>query len=224
MRVVALDASLGAVSVAAGELGPDSEWHPAADFALRTAGHAETLMPMLARVMDAAPFKFADIERVVVTHGPGGFTGVRAGVAAARALALAIGCQLTGVSTLDALAAEARAKGVGETLAVAVDARRDMVFFELFVPGCVAAEPLFLPLDEAACRARAAGATLVGSGAPLLAARGAGPVRHTDLQPHARTFGPFAATRPASPAVRPLYLRPPDAKAQASFVLPRASP
>lgn len=224
MRVVALDASLGAVSVAAGKLGQDGDWRPAADLALRTAGHAETLMPMLARVMDDAPFAFAEIERVVVTHGPGGFTGVRAGVAAARALALATGCQMLGVSTLDALAAEARAKGVDAPLAVAVDARRDMTFFAVFAPGSVEAEPLFLSLDEAAARAEASGATVVGSAAPLLATRTACPVLRPDLQPDARTFGPFAAVRPASSAVRPLYLRPPDAKAQASFVLPRASP
>ncbi|RTL67500.1 MAG: tRNA (adenosine(37)-N6)-threonylcarbamoyltransferase complex dimerization subunit type 1 TsaB, partial [Hyphomicrobiales bacterium] len=152
------------------------------------------------------------------------FTGVRAGVAAARALALATGCQLLGVSTLDALAAEARAKGVEGTLAIAVDARREMAFFAIFTPGAVAAEPLFLPLDEAAALADAAGAILVGSGAPLLAARSACTALHPDLQPDARTFGPFAAARPPSTAVRPLYLRPPDAKAQASFVLPRASP
>ncbi|MDX2202034.1 MAG: tRNA (adenosine(37)-N6)-threonylcarbamoyltransferase complex dimerization subunit type 1 TsaB [Hyphomicrobiaceae bacterium] len=221
MRVVALDASLSAVSVAAGTLAADGAWTLlACDRALRSAGHAETLVAMLASVVAQAGMELADTERVVVTHGPGGFTGVRAGVAAARALALATGCEAVGISTLDALAAEARVKGVGGALAVAVDARRGMVFFARYGQGQSEAEPMLVAIAEAA--RLAGGDCLVGSGAGLVAACSGGAALLPDLAPDAQSLAPLARSRPAAAKVRPLYLRPPDAKAQASFVLPRA--
>lgn len=224
MRVVALDASLRAVSVAAGTLAPDGRWASvASNFALRTTGHAEALMPMLASTVAEARLAFTDIERVIVTQGPGGFTGVRAGVAAARALALATGCELIGISTLDALVVEARAQGIAGAIAVAVDARRAMVFYADYAEGQDDAEPLFLSIADAATRCTRGGFSLVGSGAGLVAAHTGSPVLHGDLEPAARSFAPLALSRPSRGTVRPLYLRPPDAKAQASFVLPRAN-
>lgn len=224
MRVVALDASLGAVSVAAGTLAPDGRWvNVASSFALRATGHAEALMPMLASTVAEAGMGFSDIARVIVTHGPGGFTGVRAGVAAARALALATGCELVGISTLDALAVEARAKGIAGAITVAVDARRDMVFYADYSDGQDEATPLLLSLEEAAERSALARGCLVGSGAGLIARRTGAAVVLGDLEPVARSFASLAPARPATGAVRPLYLRPPDAKAQTSFVLPRVN-
>ena len=68
-------------------------------------GHAEALMPLIARVMKAAGLTFTDLDRVVVTTGPGSFTGLRVGIAAARGFGLATGKPVVGVSTLSAYAA-----------------------------------------------------------------------------------------------------------------------
>jgi tRNA threonylcarbamoyladenosine biosynthesis protein TsaB len=70
-------------------------------------GHAEAIMPMIARVMDAAGCEFVELSRIAVTVGPGSFTGLRVGLSAARGIALAAGRPAVGVSTLAAYAAPA---------------------------------------------------------------------------------------------------------------------
>jgi tRNA threonylcarbamoyladenosine biosynthesis protein TsaB len=95
-------------------------------------GHAEQLMPAIATLL--APFggPVAGIDRIVVETGPGSFTGLRVGAAAARALALAWGCPLLGVrSTL--LVAAAAAPGPGDLL-VALAAPRGQIWSERFAP------------------------------------------------------------------------------------------
>ena len=59
-------------------------------------GHAEALMPMIARVADAAGIKLAALDRVIATTGPGSFTGLRVGLSAARGIALAAGKPVVG--------------------------------------------------------------------------------------------------------------------------------
>src|SRR5512134_2331782 len=68
-------------------------------------GHAEALMPLIARVMKASGIGFAELDRVAVTTGPGSFTGLRVGLSAARGIALAAGKPVVGVTTLTAFAA-----------------------------------------------------------------------------------------------------------------------
>ena len=68
-------------------------------------GHAEALMPLIARVMDLADIEFADLDRIAVTTGPGSFTGLRVGISAARGIALAAGKPAVGLSTLAGFAA-----------------------------------------------------------------------------------------------------------------------
>ena len=233
MCILAFDACLGAVSVAVGTLDAGGNWVTrAAAFEARTAGHAERLMPMVADTMHRAGFSFSDIARLAVTVGPGGFTGVRVTIAAARALALATGCALVGVTTLEALAEEARARlgGTlrGRDLAVAVDARRDMVFVQRFPSGSGAdAGPQLLARDQAAALiGGGAPAIMVGSAASDVAQLviqngGSAEAMLTDLQPHATAVGRLGASRAPVHPLRPLYLRAPDAKPQASPVLPR---
>ena len=100
MHILAFDTCLGAVSVAV------ARQHPAGMRELmdeacerRRSGHAERLMPMIIEAHHSVGIGFADIERIAVTVGPGSFTGVRTGIAAARALALAIGCPAVGVGS-----------------------------------------------------------------------------------------------------------------------------
>ena len=68
-------------------------------------GHAEALMPLMARVMSQSRLEFAELDRIAVTVGPGSFTGLRVGVAAARGIALAAGKPAVGLTTLAAFAA-----------------------------------------------------------------------------------------------------------------------
>lgn len=87
--------------------------------------HAQQLLPLARQALDQAGARFADLTRVVVGTGPGSFTGLRIGLATARALALAADAQLVGVSTLRVLA---RAAGGAGVVAPVIDARRGEVF------------------------------------------------------------------------------------------------
>ena len=103
MRVLAIDTALAACSAAV--LDTAVGGIVASESLPMLRGHAEALMPLIARVMDQAGMAFADLDRVVVTTGPGSFTGLRVGIAAARGIALAIDKPAVGVSTLSAYAA-----------------------------------------------------------------------------------------------------------------------
>jgi tRNA threonylcarbamoyladenosine biosynthesis protein TsaB len=101
-------------------------------------GHAQQLLPLARRALAGAGLGFADVERIGVGVGPGTFTGLRIGVATARALAQAGGAELAAVSTLQALAEAAQAQQV---LAV-LDARRGEAFAGAFRAGVALAEPV----------------------------------------------------------------------------------
>jgi len=64
-------------------------------------GHAEALMPLIARVMKASGIAFSGLDRIAVTTGPGSFTGLRVGLSAARGIALAADRPVVGVCRLD---------------------------------------------------------------------------------------------------------------------------
>jgi tRNA threonylcarbamoyladenosine biosynthesis protein TsaB len=66
--------------------------------------HAETLQPLIERALEAAEIGWEDVGRICVGTGPGGFTGLRLGVATARAIAQGHEIELVGVSSLEALA------------------------------------------------------------------------------------------------------------------------
>jgi tRNA threonylcarbamoyladenosine biosynthesis protein TsaB len=157
----------------------------------------------LLRAVEAEP---SDVARLVVGTGPGSFTGVRLGLAAARGLALALEVPVAGVSTLAALAA-----GAPDALPV-IDAKRREVF--TLVDGA----PAVLAPSELAAR----GATCVGDGAlryrDVLEARGAVVPDAADERhlPLARHHAALAVDFGEVDAVQPLYLRVPDAEAAAA--------
>jgi tRNA threonylcarbamoyladenosine biosynthesis protein TsaB len=195
-------------------------------FQARQRGHAEALLPMIEAVRGEAGAGWSDIDAIAVTVGPGTFTGVRIGLAAARGLSLVTGAAIVGVTSLEALAAEAVAAcPMDGRLVVCVDARRSQVYVQSFV---VTAEGDVQPADHpAACDPAAAaarlgsGIRLVGSGAGLVEAALPEPLPDVifdpaPLQPDARTIAGLVARRglPADGGSHPvpLYLRPPDAK------------
>lgn len=225
MKILALDTALAACSVALVDTAGGAR--PMAESVAMPRGHAEALMPMVARLVEAAHLPFTDIDRFAVTVGPGTFTGIRVGVAAGRGLALATGRPLVGVTTLEAYAAELAGEAGNAPIAIALDARRGEVYFQSF-------DAAGRPLSQAAALAPEAAAlrlgadTLVaGSGARLVAAACSARVRllGRDLGPGPDpvVIARLAAARPLPerpPA--PLYLRPADAKPQQPSPLRRA--
>jgi tRNA threonylcarbamoyl adenosine modification protein YeaZ len=130
-------------------------------------GHAEALVPAIAGLL--APFggPAHRCDRIVVETGPGSFTGLRVGLAAARALALAWGADLRGVRSTQLVAAEARSAGHGESLLVALAAPRGQVWIEGFGGGTPLAPQALLPADAQALAGRfaaVAGTALLGPG------------------------------------------------------------
>ena len=99
-----------------------------------TRGHAEALMPLIARVMDHAEMEFAELDRLAVTTGPGSFTGLRVGISAARGIALAASKPAVGLSTLSGLAAPLIAEDDSSNVVAALDARHDHVYLQVFGP------------------------------------------------------------------------------------------
>ena len=151
MKILALDTSMGACSAAV--LTRDGA---APRLALReekmARGHAEALMPMVAEVMQGAGLAFAEIDLIAATLGPGSFTGVRIAIAAARGLALVTGAKLFGTDSLTVMAKLARTSGTLRSgpFAIAVDARRGMLYFGLYdAEAGKLAGPLLLTPDEA---------------------------------------------------------------------------
>jgi tRNA threonylcarbamoyladenosine biosynthesis protein TsaB len=119
-------------------------------------GHARELLPLAQRALDAVGASFADIALIGVGVGPGTFTGLRIGVATARALAQSTGAKLAAISTLDALA---EAAGAAERPVLAVlDARRGEAFAAAYLGGERVAGPVAIAPEELAAFAeRAAG-------------------------------------------------------------------
>jgi tRNA threonylcarbamoyladenosine biosynthesis protein TsaB len=234
MNVLAIDTCLGAVSAAARWRDAGGEWHMREAYEERSVGHAERLMPMIGEVMAAAGLGFPDLDRIAVTVGPGTFTGVRAGVAAARGLGLAAGLPVAGATSLAVMAHRADehlgSARAGRLLAVAVDARRGMVYFQAFPADPEGAEPaVLLAAGDAARLIGDRAAILVGSGAAAVAdavraAGGQAEAAFPDLQPHAAWLALMAPGLVPARPLMPLYLRPPDARPQDDKSLPRAAP
>jgi tRNA threonylcarbamoyl adenosine modification protein YeaZ len=222
MNILALDTSMGACSAALLRRDGGAE----ALFArqeMMARGHAEALLPMVADVMSEGGTDFAALDLIAATTGPGSFTGVRIAISAARGLALVTGAKLFGTDSLTVMAQEASQLRIstGAPFAVAVDARRGMLYFGLYDGEARTREgPLLLSPDDAAQRLERSVRMAVGSGAALLAeaASRSGTrieVALPDLQPSAAALAALAADSTERVTVlRPLYLRPPDARPQ----------
>jgi tRNA threonylcarbamoyladenosine biosynthesis protein TsaB len=132
MRLLAIDTALAACSAAVydsdgGIIASESE--------PMMRGHAEALMPMLARVMAQAETSFDQLDRIAVTVGPGSFTGLRVGVSAARGIAFAAKKPAVGVTTMTALAAPFLSQDDKTPVLVAIDARNDQGYMQAFGAG-----------------------------------------------------------------------------------------
>ncbi len=226
MRVLAIDTALGACSAAVFDAALGM--FAAHESLPMQRGHAEALMPLIARVMERAKLDFAALDRIAVTTGPGSFTGLRVGVAAARGLALAAGKPAVGLSTLSAYAAPFIAADDGKPVVAAIDARHEHVYLQVFGAGGRALAPPRLASIMEALRVCATGEPrLVGNAAKLMAS--AWP--EDELPPSAVEQRPApdidwvarlggAAVEVGTPP-KPLYLRAPDAQPQDASRLAR---
>ena len=224
MLVLAIDTALAACSVAV--LDTETSGMRAMESLPMQRGHAEALMPMVARVMDAAKLEFAQIDRIAVTIGPGSFTGLRVGIAAARGIALAAGKPSVGLSTLSAYAAPRMTQRDSIPVVAAIDARHNHVYLQVFGSGGrTLVSPRIAPMREAVRAAALGPVRVVGSAAKDLAANwppGAQSPSLVDPQP-APDIGwvarlGAAALETAPP--KPFYLRAAEAQPQAAR-LPR---
>jgi tRNA threonylcarbamoyladenosine biosynthesis protein TsaB len=225
MRVLAIDTALEACAAAV----LDTESGKVTSESVpMVRGHAEALMPLLDRVMRQAATAFTALDRIAVTTGPGSFTGLRVGIAAARGIALASGKPAIGLTTLAAYAAPHIAHDDKTAVAVAIDARHQHVYLQVFGPGGrTLVAPRIASVADAVRAAGAGAVRIVGTGAAMLAmawpSNEAPPVlvdeaRAPDIVWVARLA---VAADDSSGEPKPLYLRAPDAQPQDAARLPR---
>jgi tRNA threonylcarbamoyladenosine biosynthesis protein TsaB len=225
MLVLAIDCALDACSAAV--LDSNLQTIVADETRIMARGHAEAVMPLIARVMDRAEIEFSELDRIAVTVGPGSFTGLRVGISAARGIALAAGKPAVGLSTLAGFAAPHIAADGTSPVVAAVDARHGHVYLQVFDPGGRSLlGPRLVPLHDAV-RAANGPARLAGSAASLLAQAWppeAPPPRLVDQRgapdiAWVARLGAAASGQDGPP--KPLYLRAPDAQPQDAARLPR---
>lgn len=209
MITLAIDTALNACSAAV-----------AADGTVRATlvepmarGQAERLAPLAKALMEEAGIGFAALDRIVVTTGPGSFTGVRVGLAFARTLAAALDRPCLGVCTLEALARSADSAGVRAGCVVTPGAAYVAVFAEA---GAALLAPRAAERDDiAALLSPFAPGTLIGPGLTALPGLGPAWARQERVCPAIDRLALWAACLdPASYPADPLYLRSAGASAQ----------
>lgn len=222
MNVLALDTSMGVCSAAVLCTRDSSRTLFVREEAM-PRGHAEALMPMVEEALNEAGLAPRDLGTVAATQGPGSFTGVRIAIAAARGLALVTGAPLYGTDSLTVMARAALRAGLDPAgaFAISVDARRDMLYLGLYDrDGARLEGPLLCAPADAVRHLPEGLGVAAGNGASLLAEAAAAHGRAlepalTNLQPGAVALAELASeSADRLEILRPLYLRPPDAKPQ----------
>ncbi|MDM9647183.1 tRNA (adenosine(37)-N6)-threonylcarbamoyltransferase complex dimerization subunit type 1 TsaB [Rhizobium sp. S163] len=183
-------------------------------------GHAEHLMGIVDRALDQAGVQLSDVERIAVTIGPGSFTGIRVGVAAARGFALSLGVPAVGITTLAVMAEAERERSPDRQVLAAMDAKRNEIYLQAFdADGTPLDEARAVTVEDAQAFAASFDGVITGSATPLLRPDATG--EHSNHFPISIVARLAAAADPSSGKPKPLYLRGPDAKPQAGFAIAR---
>lgn len=219
MRVLAIDTALG--QCAACILDTEEAVPVAAESIAMERGHAESLLPLLDRLVSGVEGGFESLDRVAVTVGPGSFTGLRIGIAAARAIGVATDRPVIGVTTLSALLAPLVQGSRSRLVIGAIDARGGRVWVQAIAPsGSLIIPPSLLTIREVVRLAGSGSLVIVGSGAPALAREASAVGLDARLHPSppvpdtAWVARIGAAADPEAALPKPLYLAPPDARPQ----------
>ncbi|MEM7169234.1 MAG: tRNA (adenosine(37)-N6)-threonylcarbamoyltransferase complex dimerization subunit type 1 TsaB [Pseudomonadota bacterium] len=219
--LLALDSASGSCSAAI--------WHDgdvlASCHEVMERGQSERLVPMIGEVMSMTHLDFSHIQAIAVTRGPGAFTGVRIGLATARALALAWDLPLLGVSSLEAAAAVVpETVRQGRPIVVLLEAKRRDVYVQCFASDLTPLDNartmmpedlsgLLPAIDVSGIVASGRDVIVTGDAAErlggLLAVSDQGVEVWTQESPTASIVAELAVFRPRED-VSPLYLRPPD--------------
>jgi len=225
MKILAIDTSLGAASACLFDnvtneiLARETMW--------LERGHDQAIIPLIDRIVALGGGRSL-VERIAVTVGPGSFTGIRVGISAARAIGLATGAPVVGVSTLSAYVAPIMIGHSEGVAAAAVDARHGRIYVVAFAGGTPIISPRVAAPREAVRAMGSGPLRLAGSGAAALAieawsmgvaAELVSDAKAPDIAFVARLG---AAADPASAPPRPLYLKAPDVTPPASSQIPAA--
>jgi len=217
MIVLALDTAGVDCAAAVYDSGSDSVMGEVTETIGR--GHAEHLMHVIDEALAKAGTALSAIERVVVTVGPGSFTGIRIGVAAARGFALSLDIPAVGVTTLEVMAAAAGKQNPGKPVLAAIDAKREEIYLQAFgADGSPLDEARAVTVDEARTIVSAFDGIVTGTAVARLS--DAPPAERPDAFPIA-IVARLGAAKPVSEKPKPLYLRGPDARPQAGYAVPR---
>lgn len=185
MLILGLDSALGPCSAAVWRDG-----QVIAEVAEETAEADAVLLAMVAAVMGQAGVAYAALDGIAVTIGPGSFTGLRVGVAAARGLSLAASLPAIGITTLEALAAALDPADIrGRDILIAIEAGRGDVYAQVFAPDLA-------PLTNPACLTPAEALDLI-AGTAVVAGNGGDRLRAAT----AATEIVFLATRPIAAGI-----------------------
>ena len=186
-------------------------------------GHAEKLMPMIDDIMKQAGFAMQAIDRIAVNIGPGSFTGIRVGVAAARGFALALKKPAIGISAFEAIHHQAHADFPGRTIRIALEAYRDGLYVQDFAADGNAVNQAGLRTPQQAAADFRPDMVLAGSGAEKIAAllATAPVIANTLSTGDIASYACLAMSQDKTSPPSPLYLRAPDAKPQTGYALPR---
>jgi tRNA threonylcarbamoyladenosine biosynthesis protein TsaB len=183
-------------------------------FDVMQRGHAEALAPMVEAVMTEAGLSFAGLDRLAVTTGPGSFTGQRVGLAFMRGLRVALGKPLIGVTSLAAMAAQAKTETGCDVAAAVHDAKRGEVYLETTAGHAAAVMNV---AEAQAILAGFASLALAGTGVALMSSVCPAATVTAIVAPDAVWVARLAAVASDTGAApRPLYLRAPDAKLPAA--------
>jgi tRNA threonylcarbamoyladenosine biosynthesis protein TsaB len=173
-------------------------------------GQAEILLPLLKDLLNEAGLTWKGLTQIIVTVGPGVFTGIRIGISVARALKLALNIPVTGVSTLHVLAAHAAHDN--KTILSLIDAHKNEIYAQYFSATCKPqSEPFLLKNADLILHLKKAGQIIAYP--PAL-------VKEREELKHASSVERFDLAKALECALilphqpTPLYVRAPDAEPQ----------
>jgi tRNA threonylcarbamoyl adenosine modification protein YeaZ len=187
-------------------------------------GQAEQLIPLIGALMKEANLPFASLNRVAVCIGPGGFSGIRTGVAAGRGIGLAARIPVVGATSFRIMAAAFEEMGdTPETYALAAPAGMSAVYCQILARGCKSLSGIVaLPQSECGAFLEGKAEVLAGPAAASLSEKGfvSLPIRAADLHPDAVTLAEIAISLdPERDAPSPYYVRDADARPQTNHVI-----